>query len=122
MGVDVAEVGRQRVLRQFGDGAGEFDAGRTGADDDEGQKRRAPLRIALALGALEGHQNAPPQRGGVLQRLQARRERLPFVMAEIGVPRAGGEHQRVVGQRVAVIEQHALVWRHRRRSPWRTGS
>ena len=58
-------------------------------------------RIALALGALEGDQDAPPQRGGVLQRLQARRERLPFVMAEIGVARAGGEHQRVVGQRVS---------------------
>ena len=98
-------------LRQFGDGAGEFDAGRAGADDDEGQKRRAPRRIALALGALEGDQNAPPQRGGVLQRLQAGRERLPFVMAEISVARAGGEHQRVVGQRVAVIEQHALVCR-----------
>ena len=96
-------------LRQFGDGAGHFDAGRAGADDDESQQRRAPRRIGLALGALEGDQNAPPQRGGVLQRLQSRRERLPFVMAEIGVARAGGEHQRVVGHRVAVIEQHALA-------------
>ena len=102
---------RQRVLRQFGDGAGKLDAGRAGADDDEGQQRRAPLRIGLALGALEGEQDAPPQRGGVLQRLQAGRERLPFVMAEIGVARAGREDQRVVGQRVAVIEQHALVRR-----------
>ena len=115
VGVDVAEVGRQRVLRQFGDGAGELDAGRAGADDDEGQQRRAPLRIGLALGAFERDQDAPPQRGGVFQRFQAGRERLPFVMAEIGVPRAGGEDQRVIGQRVAVLEQHALVRRHRRR-------
>ena len=100
--------GAQRVLRQLGDGAGEFDAGRTGADDDEGQKRRAPLRIGLALGAFEGHQNTPPQRGGVFQRLQAGRERLPFVVAEIGVTGAGGENERVVGQGVAVLEQHAL--------------
>ena len=96
-------------LRQVGDGAGHFDAGRAGADDDERQQRRAPRRIGLALGALEGDEDAPPQRGGVLQRLQARRERLPFVMAEIGVARAGGEHQRVVGQGIAVIEQHALA-------------
>jgi hypothetical protein len=82
VGVDVAEVGRQRVLRQFGDGAGEFDAGRAGADNDEGQQRRAPLRIALALGALERDQNPPPQRGGVFQRLQPGRERLPFVVAK----------------------------------------
>ena len=65
-------------------------------------------RIGLALGALEREQDAPAQRGGVLQRLQAGRERLPFVVAEIGVPRAGGEDERVVGQSVAVIEQHAL--------------
>ena len=62
------------------------------------KQRRAPLRIGLALGALEGDQDAPPQRRRVLQRLQPRRERLPFVMAEIGVARAGREHQRVVGQ------------------------
>jgi hypothetical protein len=52
---------------------------------------------------------APAQGGGVFQRLQAGRERLPFVMAEIGMPRPGGEHQRVIGQRVAVLEQHALA-------------
>ena len=46
VGVDVAEVGRQRVARQFGDGAGEFDAGRSGADDDKGQavRRASPDR------------------------------------------------------------------------------
>ncbi len=78
--------GAQRVVREFGDGAGEFDAGRSGADNDKGQQRRAPFRIGLALGAFECDQDAAPQRGGVLQRLQAGRERLPFVMAEIGVP------------------------------------
>jgi hypothetical protein len=30
-------------------------------------------------------------------------------MAEIGVARAGGEHQRVVGQPIAVIEQHVAA-------------
>jgi len=29
----------------------------------------AARRIALAFGALEGDQDAPPQRGGILQRL-----------------------------------------------------
>ena len=48
------------------------------------------------------------KRRGVLQRLQTRRERLPLVMAEIGVSRAGREHQRVIGNAVAVIEQHAF--------------
>ena len=40
-------------MRHLGDGAGKLDAGRTGADDDEGQARGAALRIGLALGALE---------------------------------------------------------------------
>ena len=82
----------QRVLRQFDDGAGQLDAGRPAADDDEGQQRPRS-RIGLALRAFEGEQHAAPNRGRVLQRLQARRQRLPFVMAEIGVARAGGEHE-----------------------------
>ena len=38
--VDMPEILAQILMRQLGDGAGEFDAGRTGADDDEGQQRR----------------------------------------------------------------------------------
>ncbi len=68
-------------------------------------------RIGLALGALKGDQDAAPQRRRILQRLQPRRERLPFVMAEIGMPRAGGENERVVGERIVVVEQHALALR-----------
>ncbi len=109
VGVDVAEVGRQGVLREFGDGAGKFDAGRAGADNDKGQQRRPPFRIALAFGAFEGHQDTAPERGGVLQCFQAGRERLPFVMTEIRVTGAGGENERIVGQCVAVIEQHPFA-------------
>ena len=39
--VDAAKLGGQGGVREFGDRAGEFDAGRAAADDDEGQKRRA---------------------------------------------------------------------------------
>ena len=109
MGIDVAKIRRQRVLREFGDGAGKFDAGRAGADDDKGQKCGALFRIAFAFGSLEGDQDSPPQRGGVFERFQTRRKRLPFVVAEIGMSRAGREHQRVVGQRIAVVEQHAFI-------------
>src|SRR5579872_1092516 len=69
LGVDIAEVGRERVLCKLGDGAGEFDAGRAGADDHKGQERRAPLRVFLLFGALEGNQDTAPQGGGVFQRL-----------------------------------------------------
>jgi hypothetical protein len=86
-------------------------AGRACADDREGQKRGALFRVAFALGALEGDEDAAAKRGGVFQRLEARCKRLPLVMAEIGVTHAGREHQRVVGQRVAVFEQHEFAGR-----------
>ena len=96
-GVDVAELARQRLLGQLGDDAGELHAGRTAADDAEGHQRPAILGIGLALGTLEGEQQPAADRRRVLERLQARGRGLPFVVAEIGVPRAGREHQRVVG-------------------------
>ena len=64
------------------------------------------LGIGFALGALEGQENAAADRRGVLERLEAGREPLPFVMAEIGVPRAGRHHQRVEFDRVAVLQQN----------------
>ena len=44
---------------------------RAGADDDEGQQRRAPRRIGLELGLLERDGVPAPQGGGVLERFQA---------------------------------------------------
>ena len=100
--VDVAKFVRQSHVCELGDGAREFDARRAAADDDEGEQRAATRRIGLALGALEGQQDAPPDGGCVLQRFEPRRVRLPFVVAEIGVPRPRRQHQRVVAQRAAV--------------------
>ena len=81
-----------------------LDPRRVCADDDKGHERRELLLVDLALRRLEGEENAAPYGGRVLERLQARRERLPGVMAEIGVPRAGRQHERVVANRRAVIE------------------
>ncbi len=105
--VDVAKVSPQRVPREFDNGAGKLDARRASADDDEGEQHCLPLRIALAFGLLESQQDAAPDGRGVLKRLQRRREGLPVVMAEIGVTRARGEHQRIVGKGGAVLQQDA---------------
>ena len=112
--VDAAKIVGQRFTREFGDRAGELDPGRAAADDDEGQLRRAQRSVALAFGALEGHQNSPAHRGRVLERLEAGREALPFVMAEIGVPGAGRQHQRIEFDRVAAFQQRLALARHRR--------
>ena len=87
----------QRLPRDFGERAGQFDAGRPAADDDERQQALLRVGIGLALGGLEGQQHPPPDLQRIVERLEARRPRRPFGMAEIGVRRAGRDDQIVVG-------------------------
>ena len=97
--IDAAEILGDGVARDLGDGAGHLDAGRAGADDHE---REQPPPLGLVVGQfrlLECQQDAAADAGGVLDALEARRHRRPFVMAEIGVRRAGRDDQRVVGDR-----------------------
>ena len=96
--VDAAEVVAQRVARDLGERAGQLDAGRPAADDDERQPGRRASASALALGRLERAQDAPPELQRVLDRLQPGRVRGPLVVAEVGVRRAAGEHEVVVGR------------------------
>ena len=107
--IDVAEVVAQRHARQLGDGAGHLDAGRAAADHDEGEEAAAGLVALGRLGVLERRQDAAADVRGVVDLLQAGRHALPFVVAEIGVPRAGREHQRVVGQGAIVERDRAAL-------------
>jgi hypothetical protein len=104
----------ERLAGDLGDRAGHLDARRTAADHHEGQV--LPLAIArwLALGPLEGHEDAAPDRHGVVERLQTRRVLGPGVVAEVGVGHARGDDEGVVRQRrtlpqheLAVVESHA---------------
>ena len=87
---------RYSLPRDGGDHAGELGTGRTRTDDDEGQ----PC-IALGIGhrflrPLEGEEDALPDVDRVADALQARRELLPLGMAEVRVPRSGGDDEIVV--------------------------
>ncbi len=104
--IDRAEIPGERVVREVGDRAGQFDARGAGADDHKGQQRLPPYRIGLALGFLERQEDAAANGRSVLDRLQAGRHRLPFVMAEIAVPGARRENQRLVGNRAPIGEAH----------------
>ena len=87
--------------------AGQLDAGRPAADDDEGQPRRAaPTGSRLALGGLVGEEHAAPDLERVLDRLEPGRELRPLVVAEVRVGRAGRDDQVVVGE-LAVVEDDA---------------
>jgi hypothetical protein len=89
------------VLGQLGDRAGQFHAGRTAADDDEGEPG-PPLRFVLTgLRRLEGKQKTAANVERVLDSFEARRCRCPIVVAEIAVPRARGDDQEVNASRVS---------------------
>ena len=55
--------------RQFGDLAGDLDAGGAAADDDEREPRPTNVRVALELGHLERAEDPCPLRERVRERL-----------------------------------------------------
>ncbi len=105
--IDGAEVARQRVTRELGDGARHFDAGRPAADDHGRHQRVLPGGVGRRLGALEGGQQPRPDFPRVFQRARPGREFRPFRMPEIGIVRAGRDHELVVGKLGAVGEADA---------------
>ena len=88
---DRAEVAPQRVVRDLAERAGELDAGRAAADDDERHPRPPPLGIGLALGGLERDEDPAADLRRVVDRLEARRERRPLVVPEVA---SGGRRSR----------------------------
>ncbi len=104
--IDIAEFRRQRPVGEFGDHARHFHAGRAGTDDDESQQRLPLLFTGGKFGPFEGQKQAAPDRCCIFQRLEAGGGTLPFVVTEIGVTRAGGQHQRIEADHLARIQLH----------------
>ena len=73
--------------------------------------RRRSSSIVASLGLFEGRKNAAAHRGRVFNLLEARGECFPGVLAEITVPRAGREHEIVVGKARVADENFALLGR-----------
>jgi hypothetical protein len=104
VGVDVAEVARQREAAHLTQRARQLHAGGPAAHDHEGEERALSRRVALDLRAFVGGEHAPPDLRRLLQGLEARRELLPLVVAEVEVAGPGREDQVVVGERPGVGE------------------
>src|SRR5271169_5326140 len=81
---------------ELGDGSRQLDTRRTAADDHKGQYLALYLRGVGVFRLLEGEQQAVADAGSIVDLLQARRERSPFVMPEIAVAGAGRDHEIVV--------------------------
>jgi hypothetical protein len=87
----------------------QFDA-RWSAPNDHEREQCATFRdILFLLGRFQGKQHTAADLESVLQRLQARRERFPFRVAEVSVTRSGRQDQIVVRECAPVGElQRAL--------------
>ena len=93
--IDGAEVVAHGESGEFADGAGHFDAGRAAADDHEGEQPGGGFRVGFALGPFERREYAAANLGGVFEALEPRGECGPFVVPEVGVRRARGEHESI---------------------------
>ncbi len=107
--VDVAEVVGHEAAGDVADGSGEFDAGWAAADDDEVERRVRTGFEHFALGELEREQNAAANLDGIFDGLQAGRERLPLIVAEVRMGCAGSQHQVVVRHVRATAEVDLTV-------------
>ena len=110
----MAEVGGQGPARQLRDGPGQLDPRRPAPDDHEGQEPPLRARIGPALGPLEGQEDAPADAGRVVQLFQPRRRRLPVIVSEVVVARAGREDQVIVGDGLLPEGHGAALYIHAR--------
>src|SRR5215510_8013517 len=90
VGVDGAKVPRDCLAGDLSEGARQLHSGSAYPDDHERQEGRALGRIGLALRFLVSEENAPTNLQRVLERLEAGRQRFPFVVAEVRVSSADG--------------------------------
>ena len=65
------------------------------------------LRIGFDLRLFEREKNSPPDLRGVVNGFQARRVRLPVAVAEVGVPCARREYEKVVTD-LTLADTHEL--------------
>ncbi len=94
--VDPAEIGCQGLPRDLRDGTRHFNAGRAATDDDERQQAALLIRIGRDLGSLKRNQDAAPDTSCIFDVLQAWCVGRPVIMAEIGMHRAGRDHEIIV--------------------------
>src|SRR5258707_5106536 len=95
---DAAEIVLQSMVSDFGNGAGEFEAGCTGTDDYKSEPG-ALLGFGFgALGAFEGIQEVVTHPGGFFDGFEAGSVFAPLVVAVVGGLGAGGDDEGVVGK------------------------
>ncbi len=107
--LDGSKVVPERVVCDLRQRARELHAGRAPAHDHERQPFAPLLGIVLSFSRLECVQDFATDLGGLLNAFQAGRVAPPIVVAEVGISRAGGDNQRIVFDRRAVIKNYGAA-------------
>ena len=107
-GINAAEIQIHHRARQFGEGAGEFHAGRPAANHDNGHEPVVFDGVGFIFSFFKREQDTAAEAQRVVESLEAGRELLPFVVAEVAGVAAQREHEIVVFQR-ARFEEHFLL-------------
>ena len=100
--LNAPEIIPQRLSRDLGQRARQFDAGRASSDDHKCQKATLFDSVRLALGGLERQKHAPPHLERVIEGLESWSATGPFRMPEVRVSRAGRNDQEVVRHGIAI--------------------
>ena len=104
------EIPPHGAVHQLDQRAGQLAAGWAGAHHHHGLQKGALLGIGGLFGFLQGHQQPPADFIGVLEDLHRRRQWPPFLTAEIGASRAGGQDQLVVAVMLPVEQHLSRLW------------
>ena len=99
----------QGIVGDLAERPGQLDAGGPAAHDDEGEPLALYRRVAFPLGRFEGEQHAPTDLERVGDRLEPGRVGGPLLVAEVGMPDAGGDDEAVVCHPAAVLEADATA-------------
>ena len=92
----MAKIFGQCIARDLRNRAGHFHSGRSTTNDDECHRRFARRFVCDFFRVFECQEEAAPQLDCVLETFKSGRQFLPFVMSEIGVPRASGKDQEII--------------------------
>jgi hypothetical protein len=95
--IEISKILRHSDAGKLGNGACKLNSSRTSTDNDEA-KQSPPFRLARGhLSMFEGLEYATADKCCVVHALEARRKRLPSILTEVAVRRAGRDDKVVIG-------------------------
>ena len=106
-GIDMAKVFAKDETSQFRKCAGQFDARRAAAHNDDGHETFAFARALFRFGPLERSQNVVSDKQSVIETFETGSELFPFRMAEVAGYTPKREHEVIIIER-SFAQGHTL--------------